>query len=901
MFRRLAEALSATENFDGTLVASDPHADYINKQSTYFDTLPNIIPSATSGLQGFDKAIQSVDTLGNGIQQHAVKRPNDIFRPDLSPSLAKLASDCATSTIDELIAMKNPAVGMGCGWMYTPPNRGSPYPLLSKGVIGSSKAPMPGFDNVSYKKYFFDLQEAKKVALMDKCKAMKACTDTDQEVFKGMCGYCTDTNQGVPIDNVGRALYPNDPMSKCTPGSIITSSDKCPKPNIQGPQPVIDRTCDPVNGRLSSACLHRQVLSAGCTDAGSLAIALNGSPPPNNFVQNIQDGDAVKLYNRAANPPLNLDIFRQGQATVNQILQEVRQIAGNTAQPSNSALGAGARDLCLQRGAVRGYDSCANLPDGQPAPFELACLQQIFLKMGGQPAGSAYPQASNINEYNNMGTLGRVKQYWNELIAKMKRSDGFSDFDGHRLLEGFANSYDSQSDALVKVLGISPEKGIKRAPYSQGIEVFWFVLVPGPQGANRTVGFLKRTIERDWVQLAAGPSRISQLGGIPFGCMVQMTDVRVQNDTSVKYRVQVDDGFWIATNQPANIDQRAMSAVWNSFDEPGLFESLGYQGPTWYNSNAATTYRANKPNITKIFFEDAGGGWNALQIVLTPTFSPTLYSLTCEPNAPMLNYEVWEKSGTWVELRNPGLFGQFLSAQNPDYHMRTDERTSVPGKKSFVRLNGANSYINTPNIAFSSWKTMTFAVRLQSMPVRETLAHLFMGTAGGQVYNPYFAIIATPINGSTAGIIIDQNLIGHSDVSTPFRLELGVWYMFVINNRRSSFDIYCNSIDGFLAQNGSAGKVTVTADGGRNAWDQNCTWNPTPGLPWSPCNIAFSGGLNRGQWWGMFGSSSFTWDLAWVHFFDKEATNKEIIRECKCDWIYTQFPDSFDNYKTLSA
>lgn len=176
-----------------------------------------------------------------------------------------------------------------------------------------------------------------------------------------------------------------------------------------------------------------------------------------------------------------------------------------------------------------------------------------------------------------------------------------------------------------------------------------------------------------------------------------------------------------------------------------------------------------------------------------------------------------------------------------------------------------------------------------------------MGTAGGQVYNPYFAIIATPINGSTAGIVIDQNLTGHSDVSTPFRLELGVWYMFVVHNRRSSFDIYCNSIDGFLAQNGAAGKVTVTADNGRNAWDPNCTWNPSPGLPWSPCNIAFSGGLNRGQWWGMFGSSSFTWDLAWVHFFDKEATSKEIIRECKCDWIFTQFPDSFDNYKTLSA
>lgn len=893
MFRRLAEAIRGEENF----TSSDPHVDYINKQSTYFDTLPNIIPSATSGLPGFDKAIQSVDPLGSNLQQHAVSHPNEIFRPDLSPSLAKLASDCATSTVDQLIAMKNPAVGMGCGWMYTPPNRDSPYPLVSKGAIGNAKGPMPGFDNVSYKKWFFDLQEAKKVALIDRCKAMKACTDTDQEAFKGMCGYCTDTNQGVPVDNVGRPLYPNDPMSKCTPDHIITTSDRCPKPNPQGPQPVIDRTCEPVNGRLSAACLHRQVLSAGCTDAGSLAIALNGSPPPNNFVQNIQDGDAVKLYNRTANPPLNLDIFRQGQATVNQVLQEVRQLAANTNQPSNSAKGAASRDLCLQRGAVRGYDSCANLPDGQPPPFELACLQQIFLKMGGQPAGTAYPQANNLQDYNNMGTLGAVKQYWSNLIAKMKKSDGFADLGANRFMETFAGSqgYDTQRDALIKVLGISPEKGIKRAPYTQGVEVFWFVLPPGPQGINKVNGFLKRTIERDWVQLQPGPSRISQLGGLGYGCMVQMTDVRVQNDVSVKYRVQVDDGFWIATNQPADIDKRAMQAQWASADEPGLFESLGYQGPTWYNSNAATVYRASKPNITKIFFEDAGGGWNSLQLVMTPAFTPQLYSLTCEANAPFLTYEVGPKSGSWEELRNPGLFGQFMGAVNPDYHTRTDEKANVPGAKAFMRMNGASSALNMPNIAFQSWKTMTFAVRFQSMPVQETLCHLFMGG----VSNESFALVAVPINGSTAAVRIDKMFhTNGGNINAPWRLNVGVWYLFVIHNRKTSFEVSCNSFDGYLSSRG-VGQVVQVASNGQAMWKENATWNPAPGQNSQPCNLLFGGGLFKGQWGGVYGSSAFTFDMAWVHFFDKEASGDEIVRECKADWVYTQFPDSFDNYKTL--
>ena len=917
MFRRLAETFE-----DG----GDPHSRYIQQQTTYYSTLPHMIPSATSGLPGFDKAIQSADPMMGTIQRYAVASPNDIFRPDVSPGLASLATACSSSTVDELIDMNLPSVGMSCGWAYTPPNQNSPYPLVSKGAIGNAQGPMAGMGTPAYKKWFFDLQEAKKVALMDKCKAMRACTDADQDVFQGSCGWCTDTNQGVPIDNVGKPLY-TDHRATCSPGSIVTRSASCPAPPSAdaGPQPVLDRTCDPVDGRLSANCVYRQVLSAGCTDGGALAIALNTSPSPNNYMASIENGDAVKLYNRTANPPLNLDIFRQGQATIGQILQEVRQLAGNTAQPTNSAIGAAARDLCLQRGAVKGYDVCMNLPDGQQPPFDMACLQQLFLKMGGQPAGTAYPSVQNMPKYNAMGTLGAVKQFWSQLIADMKSAEGFlggrlgEGFLGGRLGEGFLGSrngyqavpkglrehfgdYNTQRAALQQVLGVSPESMIKRAPYSQGIEVFWFVL----KDCNNVIGFLKRTIERDWVQLRPGPSGVSQLGGVAFGSMVQMTDVRVQRDTPTKFGVLVDDGFWIAVNQPADIDKRAMSSCWLGIDEPGLFENLGYQGPTQYNSNAETVFRASTPNIMKMYFEDAGGGWNSLQLSIRPALSPTLYSLTCEPHAPFLTYEVGPK-GAWEELRNPGLFGQFMGGYNTDYHTRTDERASVPGKKSFVRLNGGNSYINMPNIAFSGWKTMTFAVRLQSMPVRETLAHIFMGTAGGNVYDPYFAIVATPINGNTAGITISHDFYAGPngelpiDLATPFRLELGTWYMFVVNNHRTSFDIYCNSIDGFLGQNGSAGKVTLGTSEGKAAWDPNCTWNPTPGLPYSPCNIAFSGGFNRGYWWGVFGSTSFTWDLAWAHFFDKEITKEEIIRECKCDWIYTEFPQTFDKYKTLDG
>ena len=939
----MAKAFQADEGFD------DPHSAYLAQQNAYYRTLPNMILSSTSGLPGFDKAIQSADPTGVGRQPYAVPDPNGIFRPDVAPSLADLAKQCSSSSLDDLISATPSQAGLGCGWMYTPPVRGSPTPVLSQGAMGDAKGPVHLKDLPSYKKWFFDLQEAKRTTLLDKCKALTTCAGATAE-----CGWCMDTNQGVPIDAAGRPLY-TDPRGTCTPSSVVKDPAACPAPPA-GPQPVVDRTCEPQSGRLSVGCLTRQVLSAGCTDRGALAIALNmGSP--SNYLSAVEDGKAMTVYQRVAHPPLALDVFRQGATTVDRVLAEVRQLAANTTQPTNSAIGAAARDLCLQRGAINGYNDCFDLPDSQPAPFDLGCLQKIFLKMGGQPAGTAYPSTANIAMYNAMGTLGAVKQTWGDMAAKMRegfanasshsaalRHEGFANASSHSAAlrhEGFANAsshsaalrreafanassysaalqreafanassysaalqregfmassqsaalqreafadYEAQRTAMTQFLGITPEAGIKRAPYQQGIEVFWFVCVPSDP--KRVAGFLKRTIERDWVQLRAGPSAIAQLGGIAYGCMLQMTDVRVPTDTKMQFGVLVDDGFWIAVNQPADIDKRAM--MQGSADEPGLFENNGYQGPTQYDSKAVTPYYASKPNITKMYYQDCGGGWNSFQLTMRPAaFPASQYSLTCEAHAPFLTYEVGAK-GAWEELRNPGLFGQFLGVQAPEYHLRPEEKANVPGKKAFMRLNGASSALNMPNIAFQSWRTMTFAVRLQSMPVKETLCHVFMGG----VSNESFAIVALPVSGSTSAIQIQKMFqTNGGNMATPWQLTVGTWYVFTVHNRKTSFEVSCNSVEGYLSTRGNASSVTVSSNGAA-MWKPNATWNPTPGQNAQPCNLLFGGGMFQGQWGGVYGSSAFQVDMAWVHFFDREAGAEEIVRECKADWVYTAFPD----------
>jgi hypothetical protein len=296
---------------------------------------------------------------------------------------------------------------------------------------------------------------------------------------------------------------------------------------------------------------------------------------------------SVKTYNRTANPPLNLDVFSQGATTIDVVLREARQLAGNARLPENTAIGAAARDLCIRAGTINSYDFCSDLTDTSMPPFDITCLQRIFRQMGGQPRGTAYPSQMTIQNYNNMPNLGAVKQYINSLISSMK-----------------SNDYNVQRTAMIQFLGISPERLVKRAPYTQGVEVIWCFSRPG--SPNQILGILKRTIERDIVQFE-GVSPIDQLattypGFRQYCAMMQMFDLRAPNDFTTKFQVSVDDSFWIAVNRPRNFDKYIMNSG-RYTDQVGFFSSLQLQGTTTYVSNSCSNYYLSTPNITKMFFK----------------------------------------------------------------------------------------------------------------------------------------------------------------------------------------------------------------------------------------------------------------------------------------------------------
>jgi hypothetical protein len=151
MFRRLAE-LQQKENRlqyrDGNRnesrenFTSPEHAQFLQYQNNFYNTLlPNIMPTASSqnAPNSYYQAVQSPSLVSpNSLPVQT--NINSVFYPNTIPqSLVQQQQVCQTSSIDSLIATKNPMAPIGCGWLYSPPTTGSPIPTLSQGTIGTAQ------------------------------------------------------------------------------------------------------------------------------------------------------------------------------------------------------------------------------------------------------------------------------------------------------------------------------------------------------------------------------------------------------------------------------------------------------------------------------------------------------------------------------------------------------------------------------------------------------------------------------------------------------------------------------------------------------------------------------------------------------------------------------------------
>jgi len=380
--------------------------NYTKRQNNYHDSLsgPVIIPnSANKKVSGFVDLGPILNTQKN---ETRVPPPNPDLIVKVNPAedpnseLSILQKKCTSSTLDELILGANPNDRYGCGWLYND--------SISRGYAGGIEGPLDLFGDKLSGKWFFDLQDAKKQILFDKCIKV-GCENVNKE-----CGYCPLTRISVPMDANGKPLY-NDPWYYGCPAPLIKDPSKCkalPPPTIP---PELEKKCKSVNGRLPFACL-REVLLTKCSDKGSLATALSNKNTED-YVKDLQTTNA-EMYNYITQ---QLNIFKHGKTTIDVVLGEVDNLSRKSNQTNYD--GYISKDLCLESGASNSYDACSTISDSTKGPYAIKCLQAIFRKKGGNPKGTLYPNVNNIGLYNNVSSIGAIKLALDSIIKDTKSPD----------------------------------------------------------------------------------------------------------------------------------------------------------------------------------------------------------------------------------------------------------------------------------------------------------------------------------------------------------------------------------------------------------------------------------------------------------------------------------------------
>jgi hypothetical protein len=609
---------------------------------------------------------------------------------EISPELVAKHNQCKVASIDTLLGSENPNAKFRCGWIYTKGTPGN-APRVSQGAVGSRSGPMPTFEN-PVGTWFWDLEEAKKQILKDRCGALTDCKSAGSDSYK-QCAFSTKRGIGVPVDSRGQLLYPRDPTLSAPPDSLITNAGGCPKPPPPGsPQYELARSrdvCMPLpDGRLPRDCLLQQITAAGCTNDGSLYNSLLNDSLPSNYAAGLKDLESFKKYQQLSGTPLLDNVVREGRSSTAIALDNFSALSKTAAVVNDSALSYAARDLCFQRGTMDNYDFCLDIADTTGGPYNLTCLQSAFRKAGGQPAGSDYPTSTNKSKWDQMPTWGAVKEAMAALGAKTKSSDE-----------------PTQRDALKRFLGIvRPSRLTKQIPIIPGIEVLWF-----DRGQNT---FLGRRGQRSgaFPDFSGG-----ELGGTKRAVNVEyvaFTNLRPPTDTQVRFRLTNDDGSVVVLNEVGNPEAASGTVI----ETKSMFGTWWNQPPTQYAQQKCWKLAGKGPNyIVSYFFQGGGGAFSKTeyqpcaggQFTAIPS---NWFTLTQEPDAPMLSWQIIAgndiSTSQFTEYRMPQKLGL---SQTPQTSL---VETGVPALPMGLKLRTGSSSgkANTSaNLAMNSWRTLTVA------------------------------------------------------------------------------------------------------------------------------------------------------------------------------------------------
>jgi hypothetical protein len=377
-----------------------------------------------------------VGTLTGSIENPSQNLDKIFVRKDLSLDLQEKQRYCATATLDELIANQDPKLPFRCGWIYKgPATAASPYAQRSQGAYGNRRGPMT--PPATGERWFWDLEAAKKEAMIAKCRAMTACSSVENPVFAG-CGFSMTKQRGIPVNEVGQSMY-NDPRVFTPASKIITKSGKCPPPpasTVAGGAGFVDSCKQLPNNKLSRDCIMRKVLDAGCSKSGTMYRALQGGNALN-YARGIDGSQAYKVYQQRAGDRLNEQMLRDGGIGAVEALKNFNAVREKAMSTANTGLAFAARDLCLNAGEIDKFDFCSEISMSTPGPYSLECLQKLFREKGGTPGGAWWPSSTTIAWYNrNFNRWGDVVKAIEDERQKMEAGKGNARVDAYKNIMG---------------------------------------------------------------------------------------------------------------------------------------------------------------------------------------------------------------------------------------------------------------------------------------------------------------------------------------------------------------------------------------------------------------------------------------------------------------------------------
>jgi hypothetical protein len=190
------------------------------------------------------------------------------------------------------------------------------------------------------------------------------------------------------------------------------------------------------------------------------------------------------------------------------------------------------------------------------------------------------------------------------------------------------------------------------------------------------------------------------------------------------------------------------------------------------------------------------------------------------------------------------------------------------------------------------------------MPISETLFYMNAGIP--EEFGPYFAINMSQ-NGSSVRVKIESTIsmeylrggakigVSKQEKDTSYQLYINTWYLATIFHTETDVRLHINTIPAIAEGQGIGARSNITVSNNGAFYGRNETLNPTPdqSLGAADIHIGCGGLLGRR---GVVSTGGCNMDVAWVHLFDSVATDADIQRDAKADWIYTQFPKANNRY-----